>query len=334
MAVSSSATSSVTRTSYAFDTLCSGSPCCVCDANCLSKLTKNFRTPRSVAASLYKKLDEIIHEIEARRGCQLVGFSIGRAPINKRESTKRKGTYCSLDIMDPKTWNKDALKLQWEECKRSDSCGKDGLIVLSVVTEAETPINYSSHEEYVIKIEEELRSYIMFETNDNRLQITSFSLQKSKGKAHAYAIYVAMKLLESFNEVWKGGAEGSAVMHTHQYDEESKSHTKVNKLEVEEDNKELKENESELRKAVKETTQLSKSPKESHQIKVTQEESRQLKLQLSEMAELSKARETELERVKEENAQLNSQLHHNVEKIHRAKLVAEEENERLKVPFV
>lgn len=49
------------------------------------------------------------------------------------------------------------------------------------------------------------------------------------------------------------------------------------------------------------------------------------------MAELSKAREAELERVKEENAQLNSQLHHNVEKIHRAKLVAEEENERLKV---
>uniref|UniRef100_A0A1X7UA47 Uncharacterized protein n=1 Tax=Amphimedon queenslandica TaxID=400682 RepID=A0A1X7UA47_AMPQE len=463
MAVSSSVTSSVTRTSYAFDTLCNGSPCCVCDAKCLLKLTKNFRTTRSVASSLYKKLNEIIHEIEVRRGCQLVGFSIGRAPINKRERTKRKGDYYSFDIMDPRTWNKDALKLQWEECKRSD-CGRNGLIVLTVVTQAETPINYSSHEEYVIKIEEELRSYSMFERNDNRLQITSFSLQKSKGKAHAYAIYVAIRLLESSSRVWKGGAEEPAVpavsqyisagrtaataamhqpnpillhsphtpvqdptqsvsrdrkshsstlssmsssgasrktrsltysgskssgsMHTHQYDEESKRHTEVKKeneglraqisqmsevlksketeleifkeenmqvksqlhhmeainqakLKLEEENKELlvqlsllvqtnEENESKLRKVVKENSRLSKSPKESHQIKVIQEESRQLKLQLSEMAELSKARETELERVKEENAQLNSQLHHNVEKIHRAKLVAEEENERLK----
>ena len=110
-----------------------------------------------------------------------------------------------------------------------------------------------------------------------------------------------------------------------------------------------KENESKLRKVVKENTRLSKSPEERHQIKVIREENRQLKvslllllavpimfyqLQLSEMSELSKAKETELERVKEENAQLNSQPHHNVEKIHRAKLVTEEENERLKVTAV
>ena len=208
------AVSSVTRSSYAFDTLCNGSPCCVCDAKCLFKLTRKFPGLRSVASSLHRKFNHIIHEIEARRGCKLVAYSIGRAPVNKRESTTRKGYYHSLDIMDPRTWDKDALKLQWEECKRSDHCGSDGLIVLTVVTQAETPFNYSSHEEYIIKIEEDLRSYCMFEKKDNRLQVTSFSPQKRKGKAaHSYAVYVAISLLSepSSSQIWKGGAEGSAV---------------------------------------------------------------------------------------------------------------------------
>ena len=206
------AASSVANT---FDILCNGSPCYVCDPKCLSKLTRNFPGLRSVASSLYRKFNQIIHEIEARRGCKLVAYSIGRAPVNKRESTTRKGYYHSLDIMDPRTWDKDALKLQWEECKRSDHCGSDGLIVLAVVTQAETPFNYSSHEEYIIKIEEDLRSYCMFEKKDNRLQVTtSFSPQKRKGKAaHAYAVYVAISLLPepSSSQIWKGGAEGSAV---------------------------------------------------------------------------------------------------------------------------
>lgn len=216
MAVSCSVTSSLT-TDYAFDTLCNGSPCCVCDAKCLFKLTRNFPSSRSVASSLYKKFNEIIHEIEARRGCQLVGFLIGRAPIDKRESTKTKGYYHKLDIMDPRTWDKEALKLQWEECKMSDF-GRDGLIVLSVVTRAETPQHYTSCEEYVIKIEEELKNYCMFEKNDDRLQVPSFSLQKMKKKApHAYAIYVAIRLSESSSRVCKGGAEGSAVPSVSQY---------------------------------------------------------------------------------------------------------------------
>ena len=196
-------------TVYTFQNLCSGTACYVCDADCLLKLTRNFTTIESAVVRLYKKLEEIIKEIETRRGCQVVGYTFGRAAINKR---KRRGIYYTLDIMDPKTWDKSDVKLHWESMRRSE-CGRDGLIVITVITETEVPMNYSSHEDYVVKLEEELIKYCMFTKNDKRAQVTSAIVHKCDGRPEGFALYVIIRLSDYSSDTW-GGDEAYHQYHS------------------------------------------------------------------------------------------------------------------------
>ena len=223
MAASSTPKSSPQSTGFTFQDLCSGTACYVCDADCLLKLTRNFATIKSATATLYRKLEEIIKEIETRRGCQVVGYAFGRATINRK---KRGGSYYALDIMDPKTWDKSDLKLHWERLRRSE-CGRDGLIVITVITRGEVPMNYSSHEhkDYVVKLEEELVNYCMFTKNDKRVQVNSANVLKCEGKPHGFALYVTIRLSDCSSDTWGGGDEACLVANQQYYSLGSNSST-------------------------------------------------------------------------------------------------------------
>ena len=208
-------------TVYTFQDLCSGTACYVCDADCLLKLTRNFTTIESAVVRLYKKLEEIIKEIETRRGCQVVGYAFGRATINK---VKRGGSYYTFDIMDPKTWDKSELELHWESMRRSE-CSRDGLIVITVITETEVPMNYSSHKDYVVKLEEELIKYCMFTKNDKRAQLNFAIVPKCYGRPQGFALYVTIRLSDYSSDTWGGGDEACLVVNHEYYSLESNSST-------------------------------------------------------------------------------------------------------------
>ena len=196
-------------TGFTFQNLCSGTACYVCDEGCLLKLTRNFIAIESATAKLYRKLEEIIEEIETKRGCQVVGYAFGRAAINRRKKGREGWSY-----YDPKTWDKSNLKLHWESMRRSE-CGRDGLIVITVITKAEVPIYYSSHEDYVVKLEEELIKYCMFTKNDKRAQLNSAIVPKCEGRPQGFALYMTIRLSD-YNDTWGGGDEACLVA-SHQY---------------------------------------------------------------------------------------------------------------------
>ena len=150
----------------------------------------------------------------------MVGYTFGRAAINRR---KRRGSYYTLDIMDPKTWESD-LKLHWESMRRSES-GRDGLIVISVITRAEVPMNYSSHEDYVVKLEEELIKYCMFTKNDKRAQLNSANVPKCEVKPQGFALYVTIRLSDYSSDTWGEGDEACLVVNHEYYSLESNSST-------------------------------------------------------------------------------------------------------------
>ena len=150
----------------------------------------------------------------------MVGYTFGRAVINRR---KRGGSYYTLDIMDPKTWDKSDLKLHWERLRRSE-CGRDGIIVMTVVTRAEVLMNYSSHEDYVVKLEDELINYCMFTKNDKRVQVNSAIVHKCDGKPQGFALYVTIRLSD-YSDTWGGGDEACFVANQQYYSLGSNSST-------------------------------------------------------------------------------------------------------------
>ena len=226
MAASSTLKSSPKSSGFTFQDLCSGTACYVCDADCLLKLTRNFTAIESSTARLYKKLEEIIGEIETKRGCQVVGYAFGRAAINRRKKGREGGSYYTLDIMDPKTWDKSDLKLHWESMRRSE-CGRDGLIVITVITRAELPMDYSSHKhkDYVVKLEEELIKYCMFTKNDKRAQLNSANVPKCEGRPQGFALYVTIRLSDYSIDTWGGGDEACLVSNQQYYSLGSNSST-------------------------------------------------------------------------------------------------------------
>lgn len=128
--------------------------------------------------------------------------------------------------MDPKTWDKSDLKLHWERLRRSE-CGRDGLIVITVITRGEVPMNYSSHEhkDYVVKLEEELIKYCMFTKNDKRVQVNSAIVHKCDGKPHGFALYVTIRLSDYSIDTWGGGDEACLVANQQYYSLGSNSST-------------------------------------------------------------------------------------------------------------
>ena len=147
----------------------------------------------------------------------MVGYAFGRAAINRRKKGREGGNYYTLDVMDPKTWDKSDLKLHWERLKRSE-CGRDGLIVITVITKTEIPLNYSSdqHKDYVVKLEEELVNYCMFTKNDKRVQVNSAIVHKCEGRPQGFALYVTIRLSDCSIDTWGGGDEACLVAN-HQY---------------------------------------------------------------------------------------------------------------------
>ena len=136
-----------------FTALCEGTNGYVCDPSCLVDLleVESVSTPISVAAKLInKKFDAIIRELEIARGGEVKILHIGKTYIKKRKI--KGGEYQPLDRMDPSTWIRSLIGSHW---RRQRSKGRDGMIVLTVITRETTPSGINQ-QEYALKIQQKL----------------------------------------------------------------------------------------------------------------------------------------------------------------------------------
>ena len=93
--------------------------------------------------------------------------------------------------MNPDTWKKEGIISRWG--RHSDSLhGRDGLVVLTVVTREVTQLPFSHQEEYALRLEEELAHYCR---NDHRLANSTLGPgKKDHGKSIGYPLYVTFCL--------------------------------------------------------------------------------------------------------------------------------------------
>ena len=127
-------TSSVaSATGCSFDELCRG---CLQSYACdnlinITRTRDGTRTPtiREAEEMLLEHLDRCVQSIQTERECQLECFYIGKTHVRKRK--RKNGTF---DHMNRTTWRLDDGINSRFRCHKDAGYGRDGLVVLTVVT--------------------------------------------------------------------------------------------------------------------------------------------------------------------------------------------------------
>ena len=92
--------------------------------------TRDTYTPTIHKAEqmLWEHLVECVHKIQTKRKCQLEKFYIGKTNVSKLKNIKR------FNHMDSSTWKLDGGINGRFKCHKDAGYGRDGLVVLTVVT--------------------------------------------------------------------------------------------------------------------------------------------------------------------------------------------------------
>ena len=119
-----------TRGGCSFDELCNGSvQSYACDnvIDITSKRDGSTPTVREAEQMLLDHVDRCVRSIETERGCQLEHFYIGKTHVRQRKGRR-------FDHMNKDTWKLDGGINSRCRCHREGGYGRDGLVVLTVVT--------------------------------------------------------------------------------------------------------------------------------------------------------------------------------------------------------
>lgn len=174
----------------------------------LMRTTKAGTDPNleSAKTTLIKWVDDTIKDIRIQSDRKIVKFYIGKTYVRKVKNRK-------FDAMKPLTWKKGGISSRWH-CHKKESYGKNGMVVLTVVTKDDVPqetITAFKHQEmYALALEQNLIMHYAFVRGDDRLANTSthpgMYVQQKDGtetkadnetKAIGYPIYMAFALDDS-----------------------------------------------------------------------------------------------------------------------------------------
>ena len=174
----------------------------------LMQTTKAGTDPNleSAKTTLIKWVDDTIKDIQIQSDRNIVKFYIGKTYVRKVKNRK-------FDAMKPLTWKKGGISSRWH-CHKKESYGKNGMVVLTVVTKGDVPqktITAFKHQEmYALALEQNLIMHYACVKGDDRLANTSthpgmYVQQKdgnetkasNEAKAIGYPIYMAFALDDS-----------------------------------------------------------------------------------------------------------------------------------------
>ena len=195
-----SAVSKTTAGGCSFDMLCEGDNNRVsyaCD-NLLDLTEKRHTNDVSIlnedTSRLVQHVDDCIKSIEIGRGRQVEKFYIGKTHVHK----KKKGKFSR---MHSSTWRlSDGISKRFK-AHRDKGYGRDGLVVLTLVTRKTIPSTVKknraavSQELYAFALENRLIQHFLIERDDPRIVNPSVETGGRDGnKSIGYPLYMAFKL--------------------------------------------------------------------------------------------------------------------------------------------
>ena len=186
------ASSTSTRGAQTLDWLCNeiqregGERKYVCD-KWMVDLRKVFpNNPESHKQAIIAHINKLFIYIQTQTSRAVELFYVGKTYVHKAKNRRE------FDPMNPNTWKKEGIISRWGS--HSDKPhGRDGLIVLTVVTREVKPFQFSHQEEYALRLEEELAHY--YRVQDARLVNPTLAPgKKDHGKSIGYPLYVTFCL--------------------------------------------------------------------------------------------------------------------------------------------
>ena len=192
-----------TRGGMSFDQLCRGEdPYYVCDRECLVDITHRD-TLETAEKKLVEKIENLFLDLQIQKDVKINKFYIGKTYVPKSKSKKIK----KLDEFNPKTWRKEGISSRWSD-HRANDYGKDGMIVIAVITRTQVPRKRERNTEnvttklnselYTLALEQRLLHYYKITKGDDRLDNDTFTSGGTDKKGSAgYALYVAFSCIEN-----------------------------------------------------------------------------------------------------------------------------------------
>ena len=195
---SPSVSSATTRGGCTFDELCNGSAqSYACDNLIDITKTRDGRVPtvREAEQMLLEHLDNCVRSIQTERDCKLEYFYIGKTHVRRMKNR-------TFDHMNKATWKLDGgINSRWKT-HRDGGYGRDGLIVLTVVTrEAIHPDVRRNkpdfhQEDYALALEGRLIQDCM---TDSRLYNKTLEPGgRDRTPSIGYPLYMAFKVCTSY----------------------------------------------------------------------------------------------------------------------------------------
>ena len=188
-----SVSSATTQGFCTFNNLCNGSTqSYACDN--LIDITRNGEgcTIREAEKLLLDHIKDCVQSIETERGRKLKYFYIGKTHVRRRKDRE-------FDHMNPATWKLDnGINSRCRAHKR-EGYGRDGLVVLTVVTKEAIPSDVRQnfhHEDYALALESRLiQDYIM---TDPKLYNKNWEPGRRNKTSTGYPLYMAFKVYHTF----------------------------------------------------------------------------------------------------------------------------------------
>ena len=162
----------------------------VCDQSCLVNLAAIMpRTEDAHKEAIIARIGEIFQYIETQTDKEIQLFYVGKTYVRRKH--KQSG-FITFDAMNPNTWKKEGIISRWGKHSVSPH-GKDGMIVLTIVTREVMPSSYTSQEQYTLQLEKMLMYHYDTCMKDKRFANPSLAPGNTdRNQSYGYALYVTV----------------------------------------------------------------------------------------------------------------------------------------------
>lgn len=149
--------------------------------------------------TLIEHVINCIEDIERERRCEVEKFYIGKTYVDESKKSQK------FDHMDRSTWNVKGISKRFR-CHRKRSHGRDGMVVLTVVTREAIPPNIHKNKErvtpelYALALENRLIQHFLIEDDDQRIANDTINPGATNSNSSiGYALYMTFTLVKDSN---------------------------------------------------------------------------------------------------------------------------------------
>ena len=171
------------------------------------------RNVKQIKRKLIQQLGETVKALEFHSDRKIANIYIGKTFVKQKRKHGR--GFQTFRTSDHHTWKKNGISSRWRDHRKQDY-GRDGLVVLGVLTRQSLPKECSRriHQEHLaLAMEQKLLHHYLLSEPDSRVVNETFTAGNlDHGKSFAYAVYMAFSY-----------GEGSTTMDTEELNQDASS---------------------------------------------------------------------------------------------------------------